>query len=152
MNSPTLLEVKNLKKYFPIKKGLIPRTTGYVKAVNQFSCVVRKGETVGLVGESGCGKTTAGRTILRLLDPTEGEAYFDGIDIFKLKQKDLFSYRRRMQIIFQDPYASLNPRMTIGDIIGDSMDLHGIASGAKKKKLVAELMERVGLYPEYANR
>ena len=150
--SEILLEVKNLKKYYPIRQGIIPRTTGFVKAVSQFSCTVRKGETVGLVGESGCGKTTAGRTILRLMEPTEGEAFFDGVDIFKLSARDLLTYRRRMQIIFQDPYASLNPRMTVADIIGDGMELHKIASGGKRKKRVAELMERVGLYPEYANR
>lgn len=147
-----LLEVKNLKKYYPIRQGLIPRTSGFVKAVNQFSCTVRRGETVGLVGESGCGKTTAGRTILRLLEPTEGEAFFDGVDIFKLGKRELLTYRRRMQIIFQDPYASLNPRMTVADIIGDAMELHKIAKGGQRKKRVAELMERVGLYPEYANR
>lgn len=152
MSSDILLEVKNLKKYYPIRQGLIPRTTGFVKAVNDFSCVVRRGETVGLVGESGCGKTTAGRTILRLLEPTEGEAFFDGTDIFKLKPREMLTYRRRMQIIFQDPYASLNPRMTVADIIGDSMELHKIAKGGQRKKRVAELMERVGLYPEYANR
>lgn len=150
--SEILLEVKNLKKYYPIRQGIIPRTTGFVKAVSQFSCTVRRGETVGLVGESGCGKTTAGRTILRLLEPTEGEAFFDGVDVFKLSTRDLLTYRRRMQIIFQDPYASLNPRMTVADIIGDGMELHKIASGGKRKKRVAELMERVGLYPEYANR
>lgn len=150
--NPVLLEVKNLKKYYPIRQGLIARTTGYVKAVNDFSCTIRRGETVGLVGESGCGKTTAGRSILRLLEPTAGEAIFDGVDIFKLKARDMLKYRRRMQIIFQDPYASLNPRMTIADIIGDALELHKIASGGKRKKLVAALMERVGLYPEYANR
>lgn len=150
--SDVLLEVKDLKKYYPIKQGLIPRTIGHVKAVNHVHFTVRRGETVGLVGESGCGKTTAGRTILRLLEPTAGSAYFDGVDIFKLSQKEMLTYRRRMQIIFQDPYASLNPRMTISKIIGDPMELHGIAKGKKKRMRVAELMERVGLYPEYANR
>lgn len=152
MSDDVLLQVNNLKKYFPIKQGVVRRTVGHVKAVNHFSCTVRRGETVGLVGESGCGKTTAGRTILRLLEPTAGECLFDGVDIFKLNRRDLMSYRSRMQIIFQDPYASLNPRMTISKIIGDPMELHGIAKGGKKKKRVAELMERVGLYPEYANR
>ena len=114
-----LLEIKNLKKYFPVKAGVFRKTVGHVKAVDDVSFSIKEGETLGLVGESGCGKSTAGRTILRLLEATEGEIHFEGKDILSLGKKDLRSMRKEMQIIFQDPYASLNPRMTVADIVGN---------------------------------
>lgn len=147
-----LLEVRHLKKYFPIKKGIFSRTVGHVKAVDDVSLTVYPNETVGLVGESGCGKTTAGRSILRLIEPSAGEAIFRGEDIFKLGSADLRAMRRHMQIIFQDPYSSLNPRMTVDSLIGDAMELHGIARGEARRKRVKELLERVGLQPSYINR
>jgi oligopeptide transport system ATP-binding protein len=148
-----LLEVRNLKKWFPISGGgLISRTVGHVKAVDGVSFSVRRGETLGLVGESGCGKTTAGKTILRLQEPTEGEAFFEGQDIFKLGREDLRKLRREMQIIFQDPYSSLNPRMTVGDIIGEPLEIHGVARGAEKTKRVGQLLDVVGLASFHARR
>ncbi len=147
-----LLEVKNLKKYFPITKGIISRVVGQVKAVDDISFHVYPNETVGLVGESGCGKTTAGRTLLRLLEPTGGEAIFDGRDVFQLDQLELRKARRDMQIIFQDPYSSLNPRMTIEAIIGEAIQFHGIASGDERRKIVEDLLVRVGLQPSYITR
>ncbi len=147
-----LLEVRNLKTYFPVKTGLLQRTTGYVKAVDGVSLCVRQGETLGLVGESGCGKTTVGRTLLRLIPATDGEVRFDGVDVFKLSGKKLKAMRRKMQIIFQDPVGSLNPRMTIGRIIGEPISVHRLAKGQKLHDRVAYLLERVGLSPDYASR
>jgi len=147
-----LLEVRNLRTWFPIKRGIFSRTVGHVKAVDDISFEVYPNETLGLVGESGCGKTTVGRTILRLLEPTEGEARFQGQDLFRLKGAELRKMRRHMQIIFQDPYSSLNPRMTVDTLIGDAMELHGIARGDARRKRVKELLERVGLQPSYINR
>lgn len=148
----TLLEVKNLIKYFPIRKGVFSRKKGDVKAVDDVSFHINEMETVGLVGESGCGKTTVGRTIIRLLEPTAGQAKFRGEDIFKLKPKALRTLRRHMQIIFQDPYSSLNPRMTVENIVGDAMELHGIAKGDAKRDLVKELLRKVGLQARYITR
>lgn len=150
--SEVVLEVKDLRKYFPIRKGLIRHAVGQVKAVNHFSCTIRRGETIGLVGESGCGKTTVGRTILRLIEPTAGQVLFRGKNIFEASRREMKTFRRHMQIIFQDPYSSLNPRMTVGKIVGDALTLHGLAKGKEKNKKVAMLLDRVGLSPKYVNR
>jgi oligopeptide/dipeptide ABC transporter ATP-binding protein len=147
-----LVEVKSLKKYFPITGGIFSRIVGHVKAVDGVSFTIRKGETLGLVGESGCGKTTMGRAILRLVDATEGEVLFEGQDVFKLGKEEMRKLRREMQIIFQDPYASLNPRMTIGDIIGEPLEIHGVARGQKKEARVRELLDVVGLAPYHIRR
>lgn len=143
-----LVEVENLKMYF--RAGGNPLKPKYVKAVDNVSLYILKGETLGLVGESGCGKTTIGRTILRLYEPTAGKIYYNGKDITKA---NMFPYRRKMQIVFQDPYASLNPRMTVGDIVGEAIDIHALAEGReeRKEKIIA-LLERVGLNSEHANR
>ena len=148
----TLLEVKDLRTYFPIRRGVFSRTVGYVKAVDGVSFDVRAGKTLGLVGESGCGKTTVGRTILRLIPATGGEVIYKGMDFFAYQGAELRRLRRQMQIIFQDPVSSLNPRMTIGNIIGEPIQVHGIATGKQRDALVASLLERVGLDPSYARR
>jgi oligopeptide/dipeptide ABC transporter ATP-binding protein len=140
-----LLAVRDLKKHFPIKSGLLGRTTSSVKAVDGISFDVMPGEVVGLVGESGSGKTTAGRTILRLVEPTSGEIVFDGTDIAKIPAPAMRDWRRRMQIIFQDPYASLNPRMTVGEIVGQALKIHRLASGAEMEDRVVQLLGKVGL-------
>ena len=148
-----LLEVKNLKKYFPVKAGVFKRTVAHVKAVDDISFAVKEGETLGLVGESGCGKSTTGRTILRLLEATEGKVIFDGKSIMDLDKKEMRAVRRDMQIIFQDPYASLNPRMTVGNIVGEAIDLHNLAASKKERnEMVRELLEKVGLGSEYMQR
>ncbi|SEN56969.1 ABC transporter ATP-binding protein [Lihuaxuella thermophila] len=150
--SQYILEVKNLSKHFPIKGGLMRRTVGYVKAVDNVSFSVKKGETFGLVGESGCGKSTTGRTILRLMEPTSGEVIFDGKNIAALTRKELRKARRDLQMVFQDPYASLNPQMTVGEIIEEPLRVHGIYSPAERKVKVKELMETVGLNQSYIDR
>jgi oligopeptide/dipeptide ABC transporter ATP-binding protein len=140
-----VLEITDLKKHFPIKKGFLRRTTGHVLAVDGVSFTINEGETLGLVGESGCGKSTVGRAILRLIEPTHGVIRIGGEDIGALSKAELKPYRRQMQIIFQDPYSSLNPRMTVGDIVGEPLSTHGIAHGKERTELVAKLFDRVGL-------
>jgi oligopeptide transport system ATP-binding protein len=148
MAETPLLEVKHLKKYFPIKGGVFSKTIGHVYAVDDVNFTIARGETLGLVGESGCGKSTTGRSILRLIEPTDGEVYFEGQDITKLEKGSMRALRREMQIIFQDPYASLNPRMTIGSIIGEPLEIHKIAKGSEKEERVASLLQKVGLRAE----
>ncbi len=140
-----LLAVRDLKKHFPIRGGFLGRSSSTVKAVDGISFDVMPGEVVGLVGESGSGKTTAGRTILRLVEPTSGEIVFDGTDIAKIPVPAMRDWRRRMQIIFQDPYASLNPRMTVGEIVGQALKIHRLASGAEMEDRVVQLLGKVGL-------
>ncbi|MGI6149247.1 MAG: ABC transporter ATP-binding protein, partial [Limnochordia bacterium] len=148
-----LLEVKNLVKHFPITKGIIfSRQVGAVQAVDGVSFSVRRGETLGLVGESGCGKTTTGRVILRLIEPTSGEVWFEGKNVPALPKDELRELRKDMQIIFQDPYASLNPRMTVGDIIGEPLHIHKLARGKEREKRVKELLDIVGLSEFHARR
>ncbi|MBA2244888.1 MAG: ATP-binding cassette domain-containing protein [Gemmatimonadota bacterium] len=147
-----LLAVRGLKKYFPIRKGFFSRHVGDVKAVDGVSFFLRKGETLGLVGESGCGKTTTGRTILRLEEPTAGVAEFGGRDIFQMDRGELRRLRRRAQIVFQDPYSSLNPRLTVGDTLREVLKVHGLATGDGANRRVAELLSVVGLRPESAVR
>jgi len=148
----TLLEVSDLKKHFPIRGGVLGRTVSYVYAVDGVSFKIGKGETMGLVGESGCGKTTVGRCILRLIEPTAGEIRFEGLDISKIDDKQMAKLRPKMQIVFQDPYASLNPRMTIKDIVGEPMLVNGIARGLELRRRVLELLLMVGLAEDHMNR
>lgn len=147
-----LIEVKNLKKYFVEKDGLIKKNIKEVKAVDDVSFYIKKGETLGLVGESGCGKSTLGRTLIRLYDVTDGEIIFDGVDISKNKEKDLKQFRKRVQTIFQDPYASLNLNMTARDIIKEPLDIHTKLSNAQKNEVAYEMLEKVGLSREHADR
>ena len=140
-----LLDVRDLKKYFPIKRGLMSKTVGQVKAVDGVSFWLRRGETLGLVGESGSGKSTTGRTLLRLLEPTAGSAMFNGKDVFAMDQDELRQMRRKAQIVFQDPYGSLNPRMTVGDTIREVLKVHNLAKGPAAQKRVLELLDIVGL-------
>ena len=151
-NDEILLNVKNLKKYFPVSGGILGKTQNYVKAVDDVSFYIRRGETFGLVGESGCGKSTTGRTLIRLYDVTSGTIEYDGVDISKLKEKQLFSYRKKIQMIFQDPYASLDSRMTVADILGEPLEVHKIAQGKEKQEIIYDLLNRVGLKKDYANR
>ena len=148
-----LLDVKNLKKYYPVKKGLFQRTVNHVKAVDDISFSVRTGETLGLVGESGCGKSTTGRTILQLIKETSGKINFEGIELTDLKSTELRSYRKKMQMIFQDPYASLDPRMSIADIVGEPLIIHKMAKNLKdRNEQVVEIMRNVGLESDFLNR
>ena len=147
-----LVEVENLVTYFPIFSGVLQKKTGEVKAVDDISFFIRKGETLGLVGESGCGKTTTGRSILKLEEPTSGSVIFDGKNLIEMKGEVLRKMRAKMQPIFQDPFASLNPRMNVGDIIGEPLFVHGLASGKALNDKVNELLEMVGLAPEMAER
>jgi oligopeptide/dipeptide ABC transporter ATP-binding protein len=152
--APPLLEVRGLRMHFPVTEGIVRgRKIGDVKAVDGIDFTVRRGETLGLVGESGCGKTTTGRCILRLEKPTAGEILYDGIDIAKLERKDLLALRRRIQVIFQDPYSSLNPRMKVGEIIGEPIRVHGIERDAKRRDArVRDLLSVCGLDAKFADR
>ncbi len=151
-NGAALLRVEGLTKHFPVTRGVLGRTVGYVRAVDDVSFEVARGETLALVGESGSGKTTVGRSILRLIEPTAGCVTFDGIDVRNAGADELRRLRRSMQIVFQDPYSSLNPRMRVIDLIGEALEVHGIATGAEVEKRVADLLTRVGLSPSVINR
>ena len=152
MSSTPLLEVRGLQTWFPIRRGLLQRVTGHVKAVDGVDFVLGKGETLGLVGESGCGKTTVGRSILRLIEPTGGEVRFEGRDVRRMGAEELRLLRRRMQIIFRDPGGSLNPRMRVGRIVGEPLEVHGIAKGDALRDMVEKLLERCGLWKAAADR
>ena len=143
-----LLEVRHLRKYFPVRSGLLANISAWVKAVDDVTFEINQGETFGLVGESGCGKTTVGRTILRLMEPTGGEALFEGDSVFDMDVKTLRAARRRMQIVFQDPYSSLNPLMTVGSIVGEPLKVHKLARGPELTERVSRLLHRVGLRPD----
>lgn len=152
-NSDVLLDVKNLHVHFPVRRGIVfKKTVSSVKAVDGVSFSIRQGETVGLVGESGCGKTTTGRAILKLVEPTSGQVIFDGEDITSYSQKEMLRLRRQMQMVFQDPYASLNPRMSVFDIITDPLIEHKLIKPADKREKATELLELVGMDPRYQNR
>ncbi len=151
-NTDTILDVASLKKYFPVRRGLLLRHVADVKAVDDVSFSVRKGETLGLVGESGCGKSTLGRTIVRLYDPTDGSIHFKGENLDALDRSDLRELRKDFQMIFQDPYSSLNPRMTVASIVQEPLDIHNVGTAAERKEWVRELFTKVGLKPETMNR
>ncbi len=147
-----LLDVRDLKKHFPVKKGLFSRVHAHVRAVDGISFAIGRKETLGLVGESGCGKTTAGRTILRLLEPTGGDVRFEGRSVFELDKADVRQIRRDMQIVFQDPFGSLNPRMTVGSIVGEPLVVHRVGNRKQRRERVRELLEKVGLSADAINR
>ena len=147
-----LLEVTHLKKYFPVRSGLFSNVSAWVKAVDDVTFDIKSGETFGLVGESGCGKTTVGRTVLRLQPLTGGDVFFEGRNLFAMDSKTLRATRRRMQIVFQDPYSSLNPRMTVGSIVGEPLKVHHLAKGRDLTEQVCRLLDRVGLRPDHSSR
>ena len=147
-----LVEVKDLVKYFPVRGGLLQRTVAHVQAVDRVSFTIREGETLGLVGELGCGKTTIGRTMLRLIEPTSGEVRFDGSDILNLRGRELKALRRDMQIIFQDPYASLDPRIPVGESIAEGLRIHKVGTRRQQDEIVLDTLRKVGLEEYYARR
>ncbi len=149
---PTLIEVKNLVKYFPVRAGLLQRVVAWVQAVDDVSFFIRKGETLGLVGESGCGKTTVGRTMLRLIEPTSGSVLFEGKDVFSLRGSELKAIRRDMQIIFQDPYASLDPRLPIGESVMEGLNIHQIGTPHERFEIMIDMLKKVGLEDYHARR
>src|SRR6185295_12215617 len=151
MTAP-LIEVRNLKKYFPVKKGVFSRVVAQVRAVDDISFAIKPGETLGLVGESGCGKTTAGRSLLRLIEPTSGQVLYNGANLLALNSQQMREHRRDLQIIFQDPYSSLNPRMTVGAIVAEGLTVHGIGEKSGRLDRVKETLAQVGLDPAYINR
>lgn len=152
MSNENILEIRNLKKHFPIKAGVLQKVVGHVKSVDGVSFEIKKGQTFGLVGESGCGKTTIGRTILRLTEPTDGEAILNGIDIFKMSKKELQKIRPEVQIIFQDPYSSLDPRMPVGEIIGEAVRTHNIVPKEQYRDYIMQIMKDCGLRPYHIDR
>ncbi len=147
-----LFDVQGLVKYFPVRRGVLQRVVAWVKAVDDVSFTIREGETLGLVGESGCGKTTVGRAMLRLIEPTRGRMVFDGVDLLRLRGRDLKSMRRNMQIIFQDPYSSLDPRMPIGESIGEGLRIHKVGSPRERHAIVTDMLHQVGLEEYHAKR
>ena len=151
-NNAALLKIRNVKKHYPVTQGVLRKQIGTVKAVDGVDLEIKRGETLGLVGESGCGKSTLGRVILGLEPPTEGEIIFGGQDLATVENKNMLTLRRRMQIIFQDPYSSLNPRQTVGKIIAEGLVIHGIGSAEERMQRVEKMMETVGLRPEQINR
>ena len=152
MANQHLIEVENLKMYFKKVRGVIRQKVSYVKAVDNVSFFIDRGETFGLVGESGCGKTTTGRAISRLYEPTDGTVRYDAADITHLSAREFMAYRKKIQMIFQDPYASLNPRMTVADIVGEPLDIHHICSGKAREEYILDLLSRVGLNKDHASR
>lgn len=150
--SDKLLEVCHLKKYFPVRRGVLQRVSGHVKAVDDVSFSIKRGETLSLVGESGCGKTTAGRTLLNLIPSTSGSVRFDGVEITDASSSEMRPLRQKMQIVFQDPYSSLNPRMTVKGIVEEGLTIHGIGNYQQRKDRVYEILQRVGLDPSYVHR
>jgi peptide/nickel transport system ATP-binding protein/oligopeptide transport system ATP-binding protein len=151
-NTKDLIQVKNLVKYFPVREGVLQRVKDYVRAVDNVSFVVREGETLGMVGESGCGKTTIGRTMLRLIEPTSGSVIIDNKDVFKLNSTELKAMRRNMQIIFQDPYASLDPRMPIGESVMEGLNIHHIGTPKERYQIMLDTLKKVGLEDYHARR
>ena len=150
--TPTLLSVRRLKKYFPVRRGLLQRVIGHIKAVDDVSLDVPRGETLGLVGESGCGKSTLGRTVLRLVEPSSGQIEFEGVDITRLPHRRMKALRKDMQMIFQDPIGSLDPRMTVADIVSEGLLVHGMRRHSERDETAREMLERVGLRREHADR